>query len=158
MLQELFLNAVKTRDVQEIENFLGIPEIDPSFNNNEALLCALDAEDKAVADLLTDDVRYKPTENLNDFLNNLTLGTNSFDWLLNQAKLDPNYRNGYLIRNACKSGKKELVELLVSLDKTDLNVAKGAPLRLATYYGHDEIADLLNQDRRIISGPKYHGF
>ena len=86
-----FINAVETGNIDKVRLLLENPEIDPATNNNEAIRVASGRGHTEVVRMLLADPRTNPASN-----------------------------NNYPIRLASKNGHTEIVKLLLADPRTEL--------------------------------------
>lgn len=127
------------------------PDIDPSCNDNDALLCACKLENIQMIGRLLLDKRVNPASNYNILLSTICkIGdVLILERLLQDERVDPSMHNGWVLDIACQYGHIEIVKRLLQHPKIDPTINKYSALRQAIRNNDIKIVDLLLKDPRM---------
>jgi ankyrin repeat protein len=117
LLEELFIVAAAKGDTELVANMLQDPQVNPSTNNNSAIMDAAKNGDKEMLAMLLEDGRIDPTYN-NNILIRISASTGRLETvevLLQDPRVDPTALNNYAIRTAITMKYADVVRLLATV-------------------------------------------
>ena len=125
--------------------------VDPSDEDNTAIVRASEYGYKEVVELLLSDDRVDPSDRRNEaiILASLNGHIEVVELLLSDGRVDPSDLHNYAIRWASRNGQHEVVELLLSDDRVDPSDKHNEAIRWASQYGHKEVVEFLLFDERV---------
>jgi hypothetical protein len=125
--------------------------VDPSDNNNAALLNASENGHLEIVRLLCRDDRVLVmsvgASALNLACSNGHLET--VEYLIETQKVDPSYNSDNAFYTACWYGHESVIRYLLQHEKVNPNTRNGSPLADAICYGKDHVVSLLLASERV---------
>jgi ankyrin repeat protein len=146
-----FIKAAKTGDVEKVRLLLTDPRVDPSANNNVAIQQASHNGHLEVVRLLLTDPRTDPAADDNDAIQWASRNGHLevVRLLLTDPRTDPAANNNFAIQWASINGHLEVVRLLLTDPRPDPAADNNDAIRWASEYGHLEVVRLLLTDPRV---------
>ncbi|KAI9341184.1 ankyrin repeat-containing domain protein, partial [Obelidium mucronatum] len=150
--------AAQGGQLHVLQYLLSDPRLDPSANENEALLGAIRKKANPTIMMLLADPRLDLSVGYNAILSE-ALEYENFQVvvaLLSDPRLDPSISGNHAILLSTQFGHVDLVKKLLEDSRVDPGCWENLPLRVAAKTGHFKIVELLLADIRVDPAEGFH--
>lgn len=158
---EMLINYIKdlsTIDSEErriqvkiIKGLIKNKNIDPSVNNNEAIMIASENGHVDVVRALLENDKVNPSSSDYGALEAASRKgqVDVVRVLLADDRVDPSVRRPWALHEASRKGQVDVVRVLLEDGRVDPSVENNFPLVLASKHGHEDVVKILLEDPRI---------
>ena len=128
-----------------------VEKIDPSANNNEAIIVACKNGNIEVVEKLLNDHRVNPGDrnNLSIIMACINGHTQIVEMLLKDKRVDPSDRNNRSILWACVNGHIQIVEMLLKDPRVDASVDDNTIILGANKHHYKKLVRMLLFDKKV---------